>query len=177
MVASPVPRAPCPVPRAPCPVCRVPCAVCRVPCAVCRAPCVGTQGCTLVVISSSLCNKFADFGTMTDVADTTEETNGESTVVICTTTGCGKPALMSCPTCIKLGLPTAPFCEQQCFKQFWSTHKLCHKVPVDPLSIPKVFGKDYPFTGTLRPAQQSPKRTVPLEIPHPDYGLHPAGER
>ena len=98
----------------------------------------------------------------------------EAEVNICTTPGCGKVALMACPTCNKLGLPPAPFCGQECFKGYWSTHKMCHKVPVDPLTIPTNF-RYFQFTGPLRPAQQSPRRPVPPDIPLTDYANHPGG--
>jgi methionyl aminopeptidase len=103
-----------------------------------------------------------------------ELAEGEDEVNICTTPGCGKVALMACPTCNKLGLPPSPFCGQECFKGYWATHKLCHKVKVDPLTIPNNF-RYFEFTGPLRPAQQSPRRTVPPDIPLTDYANHPAG--
>jgi zf-MYND-like zinc finger, mRNA-binding len=31
---------------------------------------------------------------------------------LCQTPDCGKPASMSCPTCLKLGLPRAMYCTQ-----------------------------------------------------------------
>jgi len=36
---------------------------------------------------------------------------------------CGKPATLRCPNCIKLQLPPAYFCSQDCFKSSWQEHK------------------------------------------------------
>ena len=72
---------------------------------------------------------------------------------------------MQCPTCSKLGLPNSYFCNQDCFKKNWGTHKVKHVVatstPVD----------DYQYTGPLRPGIVSPMRTVPAHIPKPDYSV------
>ena len=38
---------------------------------------------------------------------------------------CGDPP-MRCPTCLKYGVDT-PFCNQECFKKNWATHKSSHK--------------------------------------------------
>eukprot|EP01038_Epipyxis_sp_PR26KG_P006187 gene6187-8521_t len=102
---------------------------------------------------------------------------------ICTTPGCGKAALMACPTCIKLGIPPSRFCDQTCFKGYWEQHKLLHKdvkkartnvKSVDPSSMPQEF-IGYNFTGQLRPYQQSPRRFVPDHISRPDYATHIQG--
>ena len=45
---------------------------------------------------------------------------------ICATPGCGKPANMICPTCLKLGIPPSRFCGQTCFESYWKLHKLSH---------------------------------------------------
>ena len=92
---------------------------------------------------------------------------------MCCTPGCGKPANMACPTCLKLGLPPTRFCDQECFKNSWNDHKKLHKKD-DPSKMPRVFG-GYTFTGPLRPFQQSPTRTVPAGIMRPDYADHPQG--
>jgi len=42
------------------------------------------------------------------------------------------------------------------------------------ISLPE-WAQSYSFTGTLRPALYSPKRTVPAHIRHPDYANDPAG--
>ena len=81
---------------------------------------------------------------------------------------------MACPTCLKLGLPPARFCDQECFKGNWAVHKLVHKKKEDLAKLPAEF-RGYVFTGPLRPFQQSPKRTVPPGIMRPDYADHPAG--
>ena len=54
---------------------------------------------------------------------------------LCSAPGCKKPAGMSCPTCIKLGLPVALFCEQSCFKDYWHEHKECHRWSGDAVAI------------------------------------------
>jgi methionyl aminopeptidase len=99
---------------------------------------------------------------------------------VCSSVGCGKPALMACPTCLKLGIPPSRFCSQDCFKASWSEHKLLHgevkkaRSAVDPTAIPNEF-RGFNFTGPLRPCQKTPKRTVPAHIARPDYADHPNG--
>jgi hypothetical protein len=102
-------------------------------------------------------------------------------VHICATPNCGKPATLACPTCLKLGLAPARFCNQDCFKSSWNDHKGIHKqvkdarsdeAKLNPTSIPSEF-RGYTFTGSLRPCQQSPRRAVPDSIPKPDYADHP----
>lgn len=41
----------------------------------------------------------------------------------CETPGCGEPARLQCPTCIKLNIQGSFFCSQQCFKSNWDLHK------------------------------------------------------
>ena len=86
---------------------------------------------------------------------------------ICKTPGCGKPASMSCPTCLKLGLEAARFCSQECFKGYWGVHKGVHteaklkiKALLDQQQIlarkasEGVEGfKRFKFTGPLRPGK------------------------
>jgi methionyl aminopeptidase len=99
---------------------------------------------------------------------------------LCTTPGCGKPAKMGCPTCLKLGIPPSRFCGQECFKGYWDTHKLLHKTVkrareiADPSKMPNEF-TGFNFTGSLRPYQKTPKRAVPDHILKPDYAIHPQG--
>ena len=104
---------------------------------------------------------------------------------ICGTVGCGKPAELACPTCLKLGLNPTRFCTQECFKTSWAEHKSFHKQATkksrentkyidDPTSLPSEF-KGFTFTGTLRPCQKTPKRHVPDHIPLTDYATHPQG--
>ena len=64
----------------------------------------------------------------------TEPAALENVVVvhICQTKGCGKPAALACPTCLKLGLPPCRFCGQDCFKANWEEHKAVHKVILRP---------------------------------------------
>ena len=51
----------------------------------------------------------------------------EEAVRACAVPDCTKPALMQCPTCLKLELEATYFCDQDCFKAFWKFHKLCHQ--------------------------------------------------
>ena len=45
----------------------------------------------------------------------------------CAGADCDKLAsTLSCPTCIKLGITTSKFCDQDCFKRNWGTHKAVH---------------------------------------------------
>ncbi|KAJ1372447.1 Methionine aminopeptidase 1 [Parelaphostrongylus tenuis] len=84
---------------------------------------------------------------------------------------CEKPAKLRCPTCIKLGLKDSFFCDQTCFKANWSIHKSRHT----DLDAPYNPWPNYRFTGPLRPAVVTPRRTVPPSIPRPDYAVHPEG--
>jgi len=108
-------------------------------------------------------------------SETTKKEDDDKKVTgICCTEGCGKPARLQCPTCIKLLLPPSPFCTQECFKSSWAKHKIVHvskekKVNMDP----RFTG--YMFTGKLRPGFVSPMRIVPSHIHKPDYATHPQG--
>eukprot|EP01041_Mallomonas_annulata_P002099 gene2099-4104_t len=99
---------------------------------------------------------------------------------MCSTPGCEKEATLACPTCIKLGLPPSRFCCQDCFKANWNVHKELHKAvklaraDVDPSTMPTEF-EGFEFTGSLRPCQKTPKRTVPDSIKRPDYATHIRG--
>lgn len=120
-------------------------------------------------------------GTATDEASTEQAPEAQKQH-ICTTPDCGKPATMACPTCLKLGIPPSRFCDQECFKGYWNEHKKLHKsvkqarsaAVVDPSTMPREFNS-FPFTGTLRPFQKTPKRAVPDWIKRPDYADHPGG--
>ena len=46
----------------------------------------------------------------------------------CETPGCGEPAKLQCPTCIKLNIQGSFFCSQFCFKGNWDLHKALHKL-------------------------------------------------
>jgi methionyl aminopeptidase len=129
---------------------------------------------------------------MAEFAETPSVSNNEDSVAtsadevstapahICATPGCGKPAAMACPTCLKLGIPPSRFCSQSCFKDNWDQHKLLHKAlqqartEKDPATLPYEF-KGFQFTGTLRPYQKTPRRTVPAHIARPDYAEHSQG--
>lgn len=71
---------------------------------------------------------------------------------------------MLCPTCKKLDLPISFFCNSDCFKKNWPTHKLKHVVNTPPAD-------DYPYTGPLRPGVVTPMRSVPGHIQKPDYAV------
>jgi methionyl aminopeptidase len=75
--------------------------------------------------------------------------------------GCGSPAKLQCPTCLKLLLPSSFFCGQECFKANWNVHKLKHTVPKD-------LNK---YTGPLRKGKVSAMRSVPDHIDKPDYAV------
>lgn len=116
-----------------------------------------------------------------DVQTPTSETKEPAPVVhICATPNCGKPAAMACPTCLKLGIPPSRFCDQQCFKSNWDQHKELHsaikkaRAAKDPSTMPNEF-KGFQFTGSLRPFQKTPRRTVPDHIARPDYAKDPRG--
>lgn len=121
---------------------------------------------------------MADFVADTTTATATAEAGTEQHV--CTTPGCGKPARMACPTCLKLGIPPSRFCDQTCFKSYWDNHKVLHKEvkkarnQVDPSTMPQEF-HGFQFTGPLRPYQKTSKRVVPPHIKRPDYADHPMG--
>ncbi|KAI1295587.1 Methionine aminopeptidase 1 [Halotydeus destructor] len=90
----------------------------------------------------------------------------------CLTPGCGKPAKLQCPSCIKLGIKGSFFCSQECFKKTWPTHKAIHRIDGDAVHNP---WPGFSFTGSLRPYPLTPKRDVPAAIVRPDYADHPEG--
>jgi len=125
----------------------------------------------------------------------------------CATPGCTQSLTqrLSCPKCIKLGLPPSYFCSQQCFTSNYKQHNILHKTFIKlkqaqelqaqqqaqasndgvtcmqteskniKLSLP-YWGYDYNFTGLLRPALQSPKRPITKPIINkPDYATEPSG--
>lgn len=100
---------------------------------------------------------------------------------LCASPGCGKPASLACPTCLKLGMtPPSRFCGQECFKANWGLHKGVHKeareaAKADPRNMPPEF-RAYRFSGKLRPCQVTERLTVPPEIQKPDYASHPKGK-
>jgi len=82
---------------------------------------------------------------------------------------------------------SSPVPTQDCFKSYWPTHKSIHKIGKQLLaarlaasassSLPPYlsWSLSYPFSGSLRPFQQTPKREVPDSIRKPDYADHPDG--
>ncbi|KAH8087362.1 putative methionine aminopeptidase [Filobasidium floriforme] len=97
---------------------------------------------------------------------------------------------LECPTCKKLGIPGSFFCEQECFKKNWGTHKQVHAFMqslaaanasavssgVDAKGIPTSMS-GFKWTGPTRPKYPlSATRVVPPHIVRPDYADHPQGE-
>lgn len=133
-------------------------------------------------------------GTKESAADSGAGEDSEpSSVRVCATPDCGKPATMACPTCLKLsneqcmpcGFEVSLYCEQACFKAHWPVHKQKHTlwkaaIAVQKGAMPAGF-EGYNFTGSLRPAPYGPSRmgTVPKSIKYPDYavGSIPISER
>eukprot|EP01127_Copromyxa_protea_P006957 TRINITY_DN16890_c0_g1_i1.p1 TRINITY_DN16890_c0_g1~~TRINITY_DN16890_c0_g1_i1.p1 ORF type:complete len:373 (+),score=81.64 TRINITY_DN16890_c0_g1_i1:66-1121(+) len=76
---------------------------------------------------------------------------------------------MQCPSCQKLGLKSY-FCNQDCFKKNWATHRQEHVVPQEASwEVLRPEFSSYTFTGSLRPGKISPTRVVPPHIKRPDY--------
>jgi methionyl aminopeptidase len=105
-------------------------------------------------------------------------------MVKCSTDGCDAKAGMRCPTCIKLNIDKGSyFCNQECFKANWDSHKKLHKLAKLAMErttsvlaeSTKMTYAGFEFTGPMRPYKQSPRRPIPPHIVQPDYGLHPAG--
>jgi hypothetical protein len=106
----------------------------------------------------------------------------------CQALGCKNVGKMQCPTCIQHKMPPSYFCSQDCFKREWKSHNNIHKGMLVSWSVdcciqvkfrwswfsaefkafvPPFFG----YTGPLRPAYVTPMRTVPDDIPKPEYAL------
>ncbi|XP_055699568.1 methionine aminopeptidase 1 [Phlebotomus papatasi] len=106
---------------------------------------------------------------------------GDGVRHLCETVDCKKEARLQCPTCLKLGIVGSYFCDQECFKKSWKSHKIIHSLAKgeDPNNSTAngVFNPwpNFSYTGKLRPAKQTPKREVPSHIPRPDYADHPLG--
>ena len=87
-------------------------------------------------------------------------------------TGCGRPAKMACPHCVKIQSSQPPgfrsdyrvayYCAQDCFKKHWKGHKAQHKPWAAAVEIATPLGKgaermppcfdNYDaWTGSLRP--------------------------
>lgn len=62
-----------------------------------------------------------------NISETKQESKEVVDTFCCSTPKCGKAATMQCPTCVKLELKPSFFCSQECFKDFWSIHKLFHQ--------------------------------------------------
>lgn len=63
----------------------------------------------------------------------------------CAGLDCNKPASnLSCPTCLKLGIGTSRFCDQDCFKRNWATHKAVHAKAAAPTVVNGVEGESDP---------------------------------
>ncbi|XP_013139063.1 PREDICTED: methionine aminopeptidase 1 isoform X1 [Papilio polytes] len=98
---------------------------------------------------------------------------------MCESPGCKSIAQLQCPTCIKLGIQGSFFCNQDCFKKSWKSHKIIHSLAkgesTDGSNVEYNPWPSYNFTGKLRPFPAGPKRTVPPHIGRPDYADHPTG--
>ncbi|GMT24938.1 hypothetical protein PFISCL1PPCAC_16235, partial [Pristionchus fissidentatus] len=90
---------------------------------------------------------------------------------LCQGIDCKEAAKLRCPTCIKMKLPDAFFCNQTCFKDNWNIHKTLH---IDPNGEYNPWPY-FKFSGSMRPYRLSPRRPVPESIARPDYALHPEG--
>ncbi|OLY80266.1 Methionine aminopeptidase 1 [Smittium mucronatum] len=85
----------------------------------------------------------------------------------CIGVGCGKPAKMQCPTCLKLDI-SSYFCDQDCFKRNWTAHKLIHQNPSNDATYDPF--PSFRYTGALKAAYPLSKtRIVPDHIMKPDY--------
>lgn len=112
-------------------------------------------------------------------------------------TGCGRPAKMACPHCVKIQSSQPPgfrsdyrvayYCAQDCFKKHWKGHKAQHKPWAAAVEIATPLGKgaermppcfdNYDaWTGSLRPwARPSVDNTrarlarLPSCVQKPDY--------
>lgn len=107
----------------------------------------------------------------------------------CAGADCTNPAgSLSCPTCLKLGITTSKFCNQECFKRNWATHKALHVRPAETVDGVEVYDP-FPssaYTGTLRacyqknkiynPRDPSQRRHVPDNIVKPNYADDPRGD-
>ncbi|KAI9298019.1 methionine aminopeptidase [Neoconidiobolus thromboides FSU 785] len=86
---------------------------------------------------------------------------------LCIGLNCGKPAKLSCPTCLKLKIEDSYFCSQECFKSNWKLHKARHTPSGSDIYDPFPL---FPYTGKMRPHYPlSPKRQVLDSIKKPDY--------
>ncbi len=94
-----------------------------------------------------------------------------SNLLNCATPNCPNEAKFKCPTCIKLDIKmNCNFCSQECFKFFWTVHKLIHNKPEAKDQPSEVF-KNYKFSGPLRPGYVSPMVQVLNHILKPDYAI------
>ena len=114
-----------------------------------------------------------------------------------TCAGCGLPAKMACPHCVKIKasepqdfaseFSVAYYCAQDCFKKHWKTHKTQHKpwaaaveiatpLPGGNERMPSCFDNYQGWTGSLRPwARPAVDDTrarllrLPSSVQKPDY--------
>lgn len=96
----------------------------------------------------------------------------------CATEGCDKEATLRCPTCLQLeiSVEASYFCDQECFRKSWPTHKKLHAKSKLPRGLDlstkrrRIAFDIYEYTGPLRAGNLVlPMRTIPSKIPHPDY--------
>lgn len=92
----------------------------------------------------------------------------KKTSSMCCALDCYANASMQCPTCQKMLLPAARFCDQECFKKNWAFHKVVHEVAKQQAEFKP---PSFQWTGRLRPHYVSPQLSSPPEIPRPDYAI------
>ncbi|OMJ28142.1 Methionine aminopeptidase 1 [Smittium culicis] len=86
---------------------------------------------------------------------------------VCIGLNCGKEAKLQCPTCLKLGI-TSFFCDQDCFKKNWASHKTAHSNPLNDSAYDPF--PSFKYTGELKASYPlSKSRKVPDHIKRPDY--------
>lgn len=56
---------------------------------------------------------------------------------VCQSPGCGKPAKLQCPTCLKLKIEGSFFCSQECFKSNW-VRGICNNVLMHRFSVTNI---------------------------------------
>ncbi|ODV97954.1 hypothetical protein PACTADRAFT_47783 [Pachysolen tannophilus NRRL Y-2460] len=94
----------------------------------------------------------------------------DSEVVRCEANDCGKEtdSALKCPICLKEGIISI-FCDQDCFKRSWPTHKFIHKKEGSETYDPF---PEFVYRGELKAFYPlSARRKVPARIKLPDYAL------
>lgn len=92
---------------------------------------------------------------------------------ICAASNCGKEtdSSLKCPVCLKHEV-TSVFCNQNCFRSSWATHKSIHPNE-DGSSDSYNPWPTFEYTGDLRPHYPlSQRRPIPKHIKLPDYAAN-----